>query len=223
MNRTERRAVNRANAQHSSGPKTEAGRAASSQNHTSHGLARHNGAFILLLTEDPSAFEALKAALTSEHQPTTATESILVSTMAESHWLANRAQTLQNSTLDPNNGRITDPKLFSLYLRYQTTHTRAFHKSLNDLLKLRAEMRKTEIGFEAQKRQEDAQRTKNLEQELKKEAQDWDNLNKNTDLRADISRLGMASMKGGPEYDALKAQFTAKWGVRQEESQTAAA
>jgi hypothetical protein len=38
-------------------------------------------------------------------------------------------------------------------MRYCTTHTRAFHKSLNDLLKLRSERRKAAIGFEAQKHQ----------------------------------------------------------------------
>ena len=50
--------ANRANAQLSTGPKTEIGRAVSSQNRTAHGLARHNGAFILLSTEDPNGFAA---------------------------------------------------------------------------------------------------------------------------------------------------------------------
>ena len=120
--------ANRANALHSTGPKTDAGRAISSQNRTTHGLARHNGTFILLPSEDPNGFEALKASLAAEHQPTTETESILINNMAESHWLANRAQTLQNTCL-------TNFPLFSLYLRYQTTHTRAFHKCLNGLVK----------------------------------------------------------------------------------------
>jgi len=33
------------------------------------------------------------------------------------------------------------------YLRYQTTHTRAFHKCLNDLVRLRSERGKTANGF----------------------------------------------------------------------------
>jgi hypothetical protein len=81
-------AANRANAQHSTGPTSESGRATSSQNRTTHGLARHNGTFVLLDSEDPNGFEALKASLTAEHQPNTETESILVNTMTESHWLA---------------------------------------------------------------------------------------------------------------------------------------
>jgi len=166
--------ANRANAKLSSGPKTEAGRAASSQNRTTHGLARHNGAFVLLSTEDPNGFEALKASLTAEHLPTTETESILINGMAESHWLANRAQTLQHTCLDPQTGQIANPSLFSLYLRYQTTHTRAFHKCLNDLLKLRAETRKTENGFEAQNRKNEEIRIKNERHEMKKDHHEWD-------------------------------------------------
>jgi hypothetical protein len=167
-------AANRANAQHSTGPKTETGRAISSQNRTTHGLARHNGVFVLLPTEDPHGFEALKASLAAEHQPSTETESILINGMAESHWLAHRAQTLQNTCLDPQTGQITDAALFSLYLRYQTTHTRAFHKCLNDLVKLRSERRKTENGFEAQNRKKEELRIQNERHEMKKEHHEWD-------------------------------------------------
>jgi len=167
-------AANRANAQLSCGPKSEAGRAISSQNRTTHGLARHNGSFVLLVTEDPNGFEALKASLTQEHEPSTETESILINHMAESHWLANRAQTLQNTCLNPETGAITNAPLFSLYLRYQTTHTRAFHKGLNNLLKLRSERRKTENGFEAQKRKNEEIRIKNERHEMKKEHHEWD-------------------------------------------------
>jgi hypothetical protein len=63
------------------------------------------------------------------------------------HWLRNRAELLQSNCFH-DDGSI-DEKRLALYLRYQTTHERAFHKCLNDLLKLRAEKRKTEIGFEA--------------------------------------------------------------------------
>ncbi len=145
-------AANQANAQKSTGPKSTVN---SSQNHTIHGLARHNGAFRLLASEDPLGFEALKQRLTDEHLPTTETESILVNAMAESHWLAARAQRLQDTCVDPVSGVITDRPMASLYLRYQTTHTRAFHKNLSDLLKLRSERRKDKIGFEAHQMQKE--------------------------------------------------------------------
>jgi hypothetical protein len=173
--------ANRANAELSTGPKTEAGRAISSQNRTTHGLARHNGAFVLLSSEDPIGFESLKASLAEEHQPSTETESILINTMAESHWLANRAQTLQNTCFDPQSGQITDAQTFSLYLRYQTTHTRAFHKCLNTLVKLRAETRKQQNGFEAQSRKEEEIRIKNERHQMKKQTHYWEVLKKDAE------------------------------------------
>ena len=157
---TARLNANRANAQLSTGPSL-AGRVISCLNHTTHGLARHgNGTFRLLTTEDPVGFEALTQSLLDEHQATTPTELILIHSMAESLWLAQRAQRLQDTCLDPDTGDIKDEKKFSLYLRYQTTHTRAFHKSLNDLIKLRAEQRKAGRGFEAQKHKEEENRRK---------------------------------------------------------------
>jgi hypothetical protein len=76
--------------------------------------------------------------------------------------------------LDPQTGQITDAALFSLYLRYQTTHTRAFHKCLNELLKLRSERRKTENGFEARNRKNGELRIQNERHEMKKDHHFWD-------------------------------------------------
>ncbi len=55
---------------------------------------------------------------------------------------------------------MDNEKPFSLFLRYQTTNDRAFHKCLDQLLKLRAEKRKEQDGFESQKRQEAEQSSK---------------------------------------------------------------
>jgi hypothetical protein len=170
-----RLAANRTNAALSKGALSPATKAISAQNHTIHGLARHqNGAFKLLTSEDPTVFEAVKQSLFDEHLPETTTESILVNSMAESNWLSTRAQHLQDTCMNPETGEVSDEKKFSLYLRYQTTHTRAFHKSLNDLLKLRNEKRKAEFGVEAQNRKEEDRQAKNERHSaelLKKEAQ----------------------------------------------------
>ena len=219
-------AANRANAQHSSGPATDAGRAISSQNRTTHGLARHNGAFLLLATEDPAGFEALKAAFAAEHQPATETESILISTMAESHWLANRAQTLQNTCCDAQTGQITNEKLFSLYLRYQTTHTRAFHKSLNDLVKLRAEKRKAELGFEAQNRKQEEIRMKNERHEMKKQTHYWEVIKKDAEACFRIGQNVDQNSKFAAENPGFEAQYNAelaKHGLQQHKFGTAKA
>ena len=143
--------ANRANSKHSSGPKTEEGKAASSQNNFRHGLS---GAFQVLPLEDGAAFSALQEALLAEHQPSTITENIFVEKMAQSYWLRQRALHLQNScfTGEPPSEQ---QKQLALYLRYQTTHDRAFQQALNGLLKLRGEKSKAEIGFEQQQRQQE--------------------------------------------------------------------
>ena len=147
-----RLAANRANAQHSTGAKSEATRNISAQNHTIHGLARHdNTNFKILTSEDPAAFASLKKSLEDEHKPVTETEIILVNRMVESEWLSRRSQRLQDTYINPDTGLATDEKQFNLYKRYKTTHDRAFHKCLNDLLKLRSEKRKADLGFEAQR------------------------------------------------------------------------
>jgi hypothetical protein len=145
-------AANQANAQFSTGPVTEAGKAASSQNRRIHGFT---GRFALLAGEDPAEFQAFNAALVAEHQPTTPTEAMLVEKMAQHFWTAQRATRLQAISF----GKEGHEKQLALYLRYQTTHDREFHKCLSTLLKLRAERRKAladvekqKIGFESQKR-----------------------------------------------------------------------
>ncbi len=68
--------ANRRNAQFSKGPLSPETRAISAQNHTSHGLARHdNGTFRLLTSESAETFAAFKQALIDEHKPATETES----------------------------------------------------------------------------------------------------------------------------------------------------
>jgi hypothetical protein len=198
-----RLAANRANAQHSTGPNPESF-ATTSQNRTTHGLARHtNGLFQLTANEDPAGFEAFKQSLIDEHAPTTPTESILVDAMAESHWLGQRAQRLQDTCVDPATGKIADEKKFSLYLRYQTTHTRAFHKSLNDLLKLRAEKRKADRGFEAQSVQ-------NEKHEMKKQTHYWDVLKKDAQACNQISANVLQNSRARAEFPGFEAEYAAE-------------
>ncbi len=144
--------ANRANAKQSCGPKTEAGKAASSQNNFRHGLS---GSFQVLPSEDAAEFDALQNGLLEEHQPSTLTESIFLQKMAQSFWLSQRAVQLQNSCFTGEPLSPEGQKQLALYIRYQTTHDRAFHQALNNLLKLRAQKHKAEIGFELQGRQQE--------------------------------------------------------------------
>jgi hypothetical protein len=137
--------ANRANAEWSTGPRTDEGKAASSRNRVSHGLT---GEFRVLPSELQSEYDALLAAFREEHQPTTPTETALVEGLAQHQWLRKRALRLESSCFDVVTGQIDDEKRLALCLRYQSTHERGFHKCLNALLKLRAEKRKAKIGFE---------------------------------------------------------------------------
>ena len=114
---------------HSTGPRTAAGLVRSSQNARTHGLSSLTSVFVLLPGEDTGEWVQLVRDLTLEFQPASRTESILVNDMAQSHWLTQRAINLQTSHID-------DPKAFALYLRYQTTHHRAYYRALKQLLAL---------------------------------------------------------------------------------------
>jgi hypothetical protein len=145
--------ANRENCRHSTGPNTEAGKAASCKNNFKYGLT--GSSFTVLEFENQDEYDHVLCGLRFEHQPATMTECILVENMAQSYWLRKRALYLQDQCATGEELTLEEQqKQLALFLRYQTTHDRAFHRALNDLLKLRAERRKMEIGFESQKRAE---------------------------------------------------------------------
>src|ERR1700761_7920597 len=100
-------AANQANAQLSTGPVTEAGKAASSQNRRTYGFT---GRFGIMKGEDPEEFTELVTALIEEHQPSTVTENILVEKMAQHFWTAQRAMRLQAMSF----GEETHPQQLAL-------------------------------------------------------------------------------------------------------------
>ncbi|HEY7306238.1 MAG TPA: hypothetical protein VH601_19085 [Bryobacteraceae bacterium] len=138
-------AANQKNAKSSTGPQSAEGKAKICLNAFRHGLA---GAFMILSDEVREDFNELYEGLRAEHQPESPTEILLVEGMAQHYWLKQRALRLQSLCFDG------DEKTLALYLRYQTTHERAFYKALSTLLKLRADKRKAEIGFVSQQNRE---------------------------------------------------------------------
>jgi hypothetical protein len=211
--------ASRTNGALSQGPLTPATKSISAQNHTVHGLARHDQTnFKTLTCEDAAAFIALHQLLLDEHQPTTPTETILVQTMAQSHWLVERSQRLQDTCIDPDTGAFTDEKKFTLYMRYQTTHKRSSHKSLNDLTKLRSEKRKAELGFEAQKVAQE-------KHEMKKQSLYWDILKKDATACQELSRLAAQNTDAGraiPGFEAKYEEELAKRGLTKNHWEAAA-
>jgi hypothetical protein len=156
--------ANKTNAQKSTGPRTPEGKSRSAQNNFRHGFT---GAFSVLPGENQSEFDQLLESLHAEHQPTTPTESLLLESLAQHYWLKQRALRLLNACDQ------SDEKQIGLYLRYQTTNDRAFHKALDQLLKLRAERRKAEIGFESQRRRQTEEARRQRSENRREERHRW--------------------------------------------------
>jgi hypothetical protein len=146
--------ANQRNAQSSTGPCTDAGKALCSQNGVSHGLSSN---FSVLAHESQSEFEALLASLRAEFSPATENGQVLVGEIAQSRWKMQRIDRLETLALDlivlgdesPDNspdGRIVaalsrngrDP--LPLLNRYGTTAERSYYKALNQLNKSRRDV-----------------------------------------------------------------------------------
>jgi hypothetical protein len=92
----DRAAVNRANSQHSTGPRTQAGKHRSSLNALRHGLTARTA---VLPTEDPSAFQHHLQQFFDEYRPATPTETQLVHELANTAWRLNRIPLLEAELL----------------------------------------------------------------------------------------------------------------------------
>jgi hypothetical protein len=92
-NRTE---INRANAQHSTGPKTPEGKKHSSLNALRHGLT---GQIVVMPTEDLAAYQSHLKSFTDELNPKGAIEAHLVQALADTSWRLNRVAALETNLL----------------------------------------------------------------------------------------------------------------------------
>ena len=146
-----RTTTNRVNAQHSTGPRTDAGKQRSSLNALRHGLT---AASPVLPSEDRAAYEQHRRQFFDEYQPATETETQLVNELVDTSWRLNRIPLLEAALLteaDRMRAR-RDP----LTLISDTTRTlaalglhgqrlsRQFNKTLQTLRGLQAERRDRE-------------------------------------------------------------------------------
>ena len=152
-------AANRSNAQKSTGPKTQEGKAKVSQNRTVHGLT---GRFQVLEGEDQERFDALVDQLMLDEKPVGLAEIELVKKMAQHMWLSERATRFQEACflvmprtpeqLENVEAEIRVRPELERYTRYQAHHDRAYARASAELLKRRKERCLAEIRFESQKR-----------------------------------------------------------------------
>ena len=149
-------AANKANAQHSTGPKTPEGKAKSAVNRLSFGFASNT---IIIPGENPDEYRGLVEDFIAEHQPVCVTEQVLVEKMAQQHWLSLRALRLQGEAFIYQacaDIGFAVPKDLALLNRYQTSADRAFHRAHNELVKAKKQRPNSEIGFESQNFGEEA-------------------------------------------------------------------
>jgi len=92
----DRAEINRANAKHSTGPRTEAGKQRSSQNALRHGLTAQS---VVVPSEEEAAYQQLCHKFFGEYEPATATEATLVQLLADTSWRLNRVTQLEDVVL----------------------------------------------------------------------------------------------------------------------------
>jgi len=186
-------AANRLNAEFSSGPVTQIGKQAVSQNALKHGLT---GKFNVAPNESQEDFDALLAGLMQAEEPDDQEELQYVQYMAEAAWLSRRAVRLQDQAiLSMQCGTPEEQKQaakdLSLFLRYMTTHDRAFSRYATELRKHRNDRRKAERGFVSQKYKEAADRRRQQLHESRQALQ-------NVKLQAQEIRSRLAAAKAEP-------------------------
>jgi hypothetical protein len=154
--------ANRANAEHSTGPKTVIGKAVASRNAIRHGLT---GKQVVINGEDPAAYEALRRDLIDSYGPVGAAEAILVEEIAQNFWRLQRARALEAEQFklacggaDPIIGFNSSNADFDRLRRYMTSIERAYHRAIEQLQKTQSLRKKTvnqsgaesSIGFVSQ-------------------------------------------------------------------------
>jgi len=127
----ERAGINRANAQKSTGPRTEAGKQRSKMNAFRHGLT---GQTIVLPTEDHSAYERHSQSFLDQYHPKDATETQLVQSLIDTSWRMNRAAAVETN-------------LFSLGITEMEDQIRANHPEAESALAMALAFRENTRAF----------------------------------------------------------------------------
>ena len=145
-------AANRLNAQKSTGPRTSAGKAASSMNALKTGLDAQS---TLIRGEDPEALATLTREYDNRFRPTTPEQRDLVDTLISTTWLMRRLRRAETQLWNHHIAWIEDRDCFDLEnplsesfrLMSETSHhlqrrldslDRAFHRALRELDRLRS-------------------------------------------------------------------------------------
>ena len=126
------RAANQNNSQHSTGPKTEAGKATSSQNARTHGF---NSARLVIPEEIRGEFDVLYAALYADIKPSGALARSLFEQVVHASWNLRRIRELEEDLWEQYADPLTDEeacKKMEIYARhtarFERSHARAYRQ-----------------------------------------------------------------------------------------------
>jgi hypothetical protein len=131
-----RATINRENAQHSTGPRTEAGKRRSSLNALQHGLTATSA---VLPTEEPAVYQQHCLNFRNEYQPATPTETHLVRELADISWRLNRIPLLEAQLLSPAPSPEPPVPALSRLGLHGGRLSRQFQNTLRQLRDLQAE------------------------------------------------------------------------------------
>jgi hypothetical protein len=146
-------AANIQNSRQSTGPRTEQGKAASSQNARKHSLTSKQ---VVIKGESIEEFEDLKRSLYADHKPANTTEQLLVNEIAENYWRLMRARRAEAEYLDREfeSAFTGDSTELDKIRRYMTSIERAWHRAIIQLEKTQSARI---VKEEAERRQEETE------------------------------------------------------------------
>ena len=148
MSKRDHSEINKANAQHSTGPNTEAGKQRSSLNALRHGLT---GQLVVMPNEDHHLYESHKKAFRDEYQPQGVTEENLVHALADASWRLNRVAPLETNLLsiayspaDLVQGLLDQAKAMANLSLHSQRLSRQFERTVTQLRALQQTRREKE-------------------------------------------------------------------------------
>jgi hypothetical protein len=161
MTATARAAINRENAQASTGPKSEAGKNRTRMNALAHGLTSKQ---VVLPHESNEEYQLMHQGLIDSYNPANQNENVLVDRLAQAYWrlqrcyeverafLENRIDAAREGTPDIDAGAAmamlfidkAESSRMRLVMRYVASAERTYNKAMSDLNKAQSDRRKQE-------------------------------------------------------------------------------
>jgi uncharacterized coiled-coil protein SlyX len=138
---SDRTKINQANAQHSTGPKTEAGKQKSSLNALRHGLTSE---VVVLPTESLEAYQLHLRSFHDEYHPVGPTETNMVRVLADTFWRLHRIETLEARLLCSDASIESLAKTLGSLSMHSQRLSRQFERIVNQLRELQQTRRQAE-------------------------------------------------------------------------------